>query len=245
MILTGTSWTYTVNAHELEKAIQRYARELGMDLPRIVQQTFKLIIKDAIRFSPPKSRAQGRNAVQRDISRAIYLIDFRRINNFPRLGDLVQKRDVTAVEAILARMKGRWASMRVVPFNESLHTSVRDKRGRVQRTKRIATLDGTLHRRYVRKVQGHVGYTKSGWKPSAQHAGLTLPAWVSGHGSPPGSVSDHTKSTDKPYITGTHDGHTTSSIPRRLVDDVVRRRAVQMNKDVNQVLKGRASRYFP
>jgi hypothetical protein len=208
MISNGQSMMARLNAVELEKAIKRYVNELGLSLPSIVKQTFRLIIQDAVKFTPPKTQAQGRKAVARDISNSMFLIDYRKIQNFPNLREAARKKDVSAVQAIIRNMRnGNWDKLTVKPFDESLHTSARDRRGRVRRKPRVAVLDGTAHRAYVRKIQGHVGWTKKGWGPSAAVAGITLPGWVMRHAGADGSVKDNTHLTDKPHIIGTHGQH--------------------------------------
>lgn len=230
---------------DLERAIQRYVNELGLELPKIVKQTFRLLMKDVMDITAPKNLAQGRKAVARDINRAVYLIDYTKIKA-KLLRQAVQDREYDVVKAIFSRKKmGDWKKIsQLVPFDPSLHANARDARGRVRRWKGVATLDRQAHSKYVRQTQKHVGYSRSGWAPGARLAGSSVPSWVGRHGTPPGRASSQLAQTERPSITAIHQGKTTNSIPRGKIQGAIARRAKTMNKDVDQVLRGRASRYF-
>lgn len=233
-----------VNTVPLEQAIQRYVHELGLEGPKIVKQVFRLIIRDVMSITAPKQNAQGRKAVQRDINKAVYMLDPSKVKR-KTLRQAILDREYDIIRIILSRTKaGRWKNVQVVPFNPSLHTSVRDRRGRVPRSKNIVTPDVREHKKYVRMIQGHVGYTRAGWAPAARMAGATVPGWVSRHQSPPGTAKDDTSNKVDPRMTAIHDGRTTSNLPRDQISKVIVKRAAAMRRDVDQILGGRASRYF-
>jgi hypothetical protein len=229
----------------LERSIRRYVDELGIEMPKVVRQTFRLIMRDVISITSPKNNAQGRKAVARDINRAVFLLDPQKVNN-KILKTAIQDREYDVVLLILKRLKsGNWSNLTaVVPFQPSLHTGVRDRRGRVQRPRTIATPDVSEHRKYVRATQGHVGYSRAGWAPGARLAGITLPSWVSRHTSNNGSAIDRSNVSDRPTMTAIHSGKSSDNLPRAQITKIIEKRAKTMSRDVDQILQGRASRYF-
>lgn len=233
-----------LNMVELERAIRRYEDELGIELPKVVRQTFRLILRDVMSITAPESQGQGRKAVARDVNRAIYLLDSRKVHRAV-LKSAIEDREYDVIRIILKRMKkGSWSRITAVErFDESKHKSVRDQRGRVQRSKGVATPDRTEHVRYVRKLQGHVGYLRAGWAPGARIAGQSVPSWVARH-APPGTAKDDTNVPNKPTMTAVHDSRGSANLPRALIAKTIERRAKTMHRDVEQVAKGRASRYF-
>jgi hypothetical protein len=233
-----------ITLNELAIAARRYVDELGLDAADVVRRTFRLVVRDVMSITAPNSYAQGRKATARDINRAIYLMDPNKVTHWPELRQAILAGDKTKVKWILQNSKkGRWSKVRdVVDFDPNYHTSVRDKRGRVQHSKWIVTLDKPAHQRYVRMRQGHVGHLRSGFMPGARLAGLSVPSWVARH-SPPGTVADRTGSAD-PEIQMDHDSKATPNINRTSIDRVIRKRAATMHRDVDQILRGRPSRYF-
>jgi hypothetical protein len=236
--------TTDVSLVDLERAIGRYVHELGIELPKVVKQTFRLIMRDIASITSPKNHAQGRKAVARDINRAVYLLDPAKVTG-KRLRQAILDKDYSTIQGIFKNSKkGRWNKMRVEKFSAGLHRNVRDKRGRVQHQKNVATPDVSDWRGYVKKVQKHVGFLRSGWVPGLRTAGLAIPTWVSRHSPIEGSASDSTNNPDlKPVMTAKH-ANRNDSLPRSLINRTIEKRAATMGRDVDQILRGRASRYF-
>lgn len=233
--------TTDVSLVDLERAMLRYVDDLGLALPDVVKRTFKLIMRDVASITAPKSNAQGRAAVMRDVGRAVYLLDPAKVTA-TRLRGAIMNRDYQKIQAIFKNSKkGRWNKMTVKKFEAGLHRNVRDKRGRVQHQKNIATPDVSDWRGYVKKVQKHVGYLRSGWAPGLRTAGLPIPTWVSRHSS----VEGHAQVSmgANPHITAKHQNRK-DGLDRRLINRTIEKRAATMHRDVDQVVNGRASRYF-
>lgn len=233
-----------VNLAQLDLAIYRFARDLGLSLPVVVKATARQLNAEMIRVTPPRSLAQGRAAVARDINRAILGLDPEKLVN-PRFRDLVKTYQVDAVRAILRHTEsGRLANYQLVRFTPVIHTSARDSRGRVRSTKLRFTADYREHQSYVKQVQGRVGSTKAWWGPSARKVGNSIPGWIGRHDVPGVAVVDNLDDSKHPRIVMINQGKGISAVSAAIISAAIRRRTVAMTRDVEQVLAGRASRYF-
>ena len=233
-----------VELSKLDLAILRFVSDLGMELPKAVWTAARQVNAEVIRLTPPKTYAQGRKAVARDINRAIFGMNPAKIVS-PRFKELIDRHDVAGIRAILRNAQDSWLSnFELVHFSPEFHTAVRDKRGRVQRSKRVFTGDFHEHTRYVRLVQGRVGSLKAWWAPSAAILGNPIPAWVSKHVPPGNAVVNDLSDKVNPRIVMINAGKGTDRISKAVLASAIRRRTARMNKDVDQILQGRASRYF-
>jgi hypothetical protein len=232
-----------VELSKLDLAILRIVNDLGVELPLAVKRAARLLNAEVIRLTPPASYTQGRKAVYRDINRAVFGLNPRRIKS-PRFRQLVEQHDVDAVREILRHSNSWLSAYQLVHFSPSLHTSVRDKRGRVQRAKNLFTADFSEHQRYIKTVQGRVGSTKAWWGPSAALLGNALPSWITRHQVPGVAVVDNLANPKDPRIMMINAGKGVDAISRSALAAAIRRRTVAMTRDVEQVLQGRASRYF-
>lgn len=162
------------------------AGQIG-DAAVIVADEARKFAIQCMRFTPPKSLEQGRKAVNRDILRAMTPLDIETIKN-KRLRSILASRDNEAFRSFQAKSKTfkRW---RVEPFDpDRLHKRVRDRRGRVQREKKVFVLERNEVARYIAAKQRQVGYMRSGWAPAILALGGRLPAWVARHRHNPGFV---------------------------------------------------------
>lgn len=162
------------------QAVTRYILELGKDARGAVRKQSELLGKRLVQFTPAKTRAQGRKVVDRDIRRAVNPLrpaDFKS----PVIRKLIRERNLPALEAIFARFDGGMAGYKVRAFSPELHTSKRDRRGRVTRPAKVVTPDAGLVRDYIREVQKRVGRGKGGWVRTITTMGGTVPAWLQPH----------------------------------------------------------------
>lgn len=192
--------TFKLREAQLSAQLRELARVTGKEALTIVLDEGRLLAQDLVRLTPPfstapstesfsKQRQAGEKAVERDINRVFHVVDLDKIHSprvRARLEVLVRKRDLEGIKALLKACN--------IPAHEvlrevdpKLHAFNRDRRGRVQRSKRIWVLNGRSVNSYVRKIKSHVGQAKAGWAASAQALGVRLPAWITRHGSGGGS----------------------------------------------------------
>lgn len=233
--------------NKLDLAMYRYNSELGIALPSIVRQTARLLNKDLVDLTPPKNQAQGRAAVARDVNRAITMLDPAKIH-WPVLRQAILDGEFEVVQSFLRilRAKGNFLGrFELVPFDTILHTGVRDRRGRVQRMKWKATIEVSKHKKYVRDVQNNVGYTRAYWKASALTLGNQLPSWITRHATKGAlGVVNNLSDEKHPSITMSNIGPGIEALSRHVIASAIRRRTIAMEKDVDRIVAGGASRYF-
>lgn len=231
----------------LDRAILRYVEELGIEGAKVVKNTGRLLAAELLRLTPPKSYAQGRAAVERDINRAMWSLDPAKIHN-KVLRTAVQDQEFDVVQAFLNALQrtgksGAFAGYRLEHFSPELHRRARDRRGRVQRSQKIIVLERAEHKRYVKEIQGHVGSTKFGWGIGAQRLGVNVPSWVLGHNPALGSYEENLKGLD-PMLAMTNRGPGLDGVAQSIIRQAVSRREKAMARDVDRMLAGGASKYF-
>jgi hypothetical protein len=105
-------------------------------------------------------------------------------------------------------------------------------------------LERSAHSKYIREIQGHVGSTKYAWGVGAQKMGAAIPGWILKHHSALAVFEDNLNAHDNPSVAMTNKGPGIGSLETSIIQRAVNRREQAMNRDVDQVLAGRASRYF-
>lgn len=163
-----------VNADVFNDAVRRYVKELGVQLPKAMRTQARLLFARIIQRTYPKTRAQGRKAVARDIGRAVRLLSPSDFES-PSIQRLIRKRDYAGLQAVFERSG---THLRVVPFHPALHQDARDRRGRVRKETGIVSLDREEVRAYIRRQQDHVGRAKGGWADAIQAAGGNPAQWI-------------------------------------------------------------------
>jgi hypothetical protein len=244
----GLQLATSVDLSAYDLAVLRYVRDLHLDGPRVVRFTGRLLAEELIRVTPPKTLAQGRAAVARDIGYAMWAIDPAKIHNsILRLA--VQDQEFEVVQAFMANLRkvGRGGELnryRLEHFSRTLHQRARNRRGRVPRSRGIIVLERSEHSRYVKEIQGHVGSAKFIWGVGAQRMGATVPGWILGHSPGLGSVEDNLSNQDNPNLVMTNKAPGVDSISVSLIQRAVSIRERAMTRDVDRVLAGGASKYF-
>lgn len=175
---------------------------LRVNQGEFLRQQFRLLVKRLFDFTPPKSQAQGRKRVAKDIAKVLTPFDAARIRN-KRLREIVRRGDIPAFNAVAESAGKSWRASPPSDF-AGRHARFRDNRGRVRRR---ATPNFVLGRpatsalnRYIRRKQGHVGIARAGWYPGLAAVGGSAVNWVSRHGDRFGAVEDRTNSPGAPEI---------------------------------------------
>lgn len=202
-----------INHSAFGARLEKWARTAGLEMPDAIRTQTRLLLKQVISFTPPQSLAQGRAAVARDITRSMTPID---LNDFPnermrdRVNKLAAERNVQSLQALFRNTK-TWKAWKVEQFAPQLHKFARDRRGRVQRSKRVFVPETFTSGRanssrnqwaaYVKHMQAAVGRLKAAWGPAYKAVGGTLPSWVGRHQEVSGAVIDNLRDATRPSIT--------------------------------------------
>jgi hypothetical protein len=190
----------------------RFARDIGRlaqvtrrELKDVLREQAGFLCADALRLTPPTGNApmqegfaaqrrQGLAATERDIRRVFFPI--RRLKfetTETKFGEainkLMRKGRYSQVEALLRRI-GFGHFIDVIPeADRQLHEKLRDRRGRVLRSKPAYFVDRTATiNRYIRTRIAKVGFAKSGWMKALRAVGR---AQAKGRTRVPGWISDH------------------------------------------------------
>lgn len=242
-----SDFTFSVNMVGYDRATLRYVEELGFTFPQAVRQSSRLLAAELMKFTAPRSQAQGRAAVKRDIGRAMWLLDPDKIHN-DVLATAVRDEEFDVVAAFIANLTKRHSDstlmrFRLKHFSPDLHQSKRNSRGRVAKSQGVMVLERREYNRYVKATQKHVGSAKFGWAISGRELGVSIPAWIAGHSETQGDFHQDLN-PQNPRVVMTNKSPGNTSITPAFIQRMVNRRTDAMNRDVRQILDGRASRYF-
>jgi hypothetical protein len=242
----GLQLVTNVDLSGYDLAVRRMVTDLGIWGPEAVKIAGRQLFQELIKITAPKTQAQGRKAVARDISKAMWALDPKKIHN-RILRQAVEDREYDVVAAFLASIRnkgGLLSNYHLEHFSPHLHQSKRDKRGRVRRSQRVIVLERSEHSRYVREIQGHVGSAKYAWGKGASFLGATVPGWILNHHASLGELENGLHNVQNPSVAMTNKSPGVATVEASMIQRAVNRRELAMNRDVDQVLAGRASRYF-
>lgn len=231
----------TVDLALFDRAALRYIEELGLACPSVVLRISKATNEELMRFTAPRTFAQGRAAVARDIGRAMWVLNPDKIHN-RKLRQAVIDEEFDVVQAFM-HLREAFPGFKLEHFSPSLHQSKRDRRGRVRKSQKVIVLERRSYNSYVRQIQKHVGATKFGWAISGRRLGVAIPSWVLGHSESHGNFEEDLNPKN-PMVAMTNKGPGIDQLGVGFVQRIVDRRTAAMNRDVDQILAGRASRYF-
>lgn len=233
----GNGLTFDVDSLRFDRAMTAFSTKFGIASADIVKTETRLLLQQIIKFTPPKTRAQGRQAVARDIGRAMNPLDASTFTS-KKIAAFIRKKDVNSMREIVRRVP-RWKNYTVEEFDpRRLHEEKRDSRGRIQRSKNVFVLDKKGWKKYVRRKQQNVGSGKAGWWPGLQAVGGAVPSYIARQASRFGVV-DMSKANNKhsPHIRVMN--FSTSAISQNdqnhTVQSAVRMRARSMESHIKRM----------
>ena len=165
----------------LDYQLTRLALAAKVDLGLVIKEEAKYAIQTIVKFTPPKSKQQGANAVRADFSRLAEPLVFQDLQAkaskggfYKSMARYVRNRDVEKLRALfrnpnLTHYYGR-------PLLESedaikkYHRSQQNSRGRITGKPRVLAF-GSDFRRVLKTMEDRVGWTVSGWNASAKVTG--------------------------------------------------------------------------
>lgn len=185
----------------------------GKNFREALYEEWPLLMRKVMDFTPPfKVRnapsttdlSVGRGAVAKDVYKVMRPFDPKEIRT-PMLRRIVERRDVVAFNAMAARSASPYLQdVEALPFSPELHIAARNARGRVPGKPRgivVLGTDADALKKYVKLVQGHVGWAKSGWLKALLLVGGQAPGYVANKGTGGGDVIDDHANEDEPSIT--------------------------------------------
>jgi len=179
--------------------------QLNADGRQLLKEEMRLLLRDIIRFTPPKSHAQGRNAIKGDLfggKKRLKKVQgtvgiFQRIGTSalvpPRKdGETVGVRLGWEQSKTIRIFKKFWRPNASVQEMEKFYKQFQNPRtgrpgwvtrsviGRWKVQDQMWVSDAAANR-FFRYLAQRVGYAKAGWIKAAKAVGLDLPGWVMRH----------------------------------------------------------------
>lgn len=183
------------DALKYRAAVNRLITEKRADARMMLAEESRLLLRDIITLTPPKTQGQGERSVEANLRRAFSPLDPKKFENGTatggRIAKLIRKRNYAGLNALFSRMKGSpLAGVTIVQPKDmqSVHRRQQDARGRIRRNRGMVSLLSDFTR-YALSVRRRVGWAKAGWLAAAQLLGLALPGYVRRHGTARGSVA--------------------------------------------------------
>jgi hypothetical protein len=221
-----------VNISKANALIERYHRELGIPIADVIKTQMRLFLQAAMRITPPRTQKQGRDAVARDLKRAVQPISADDFQS-EAIKRVIRKRDKEAFAALLPKIRPNWQE---VDFDPALHTKARDRRNRVRKSQKLATLDARAWKDYLKVIQSRVGRMKAAWLPALRAVGGTAPAWIGKHENPSGHYENNTASPFNPSFTATNSARGIRN-HKQILNAALRARVRAMTSDLKRRLR--------
>jgi hypothetical protein len=202
-----------------QKWVGKFAEATRKNLREAMYEEWPFLMRKVMDFTPPyktkaavKSSGSSSSASDLSVGRAAVAFDiyktmrpFNPAARSPALEQVLIKKDIVAFNVIASRsQRAEMRGVTAVEFSEKRHTDARDRRGRVpgrDRRKVVLGSDVGLLKRYVAKVQGFVGFAKSGWLKALLLVGGEAPGYVTKQGTNGGDVIDNHADENEPSIT--------------------------------------------
>ncbi len=222
--------TIQADTEHFNDAVRQFVKRIGGELPVVLRTQSRLLFKFIIDRTPPKTRAEGRARVEREILRAVQPIKASKFK--PPIRALITGRKYEALGKILAG--------RVLPFTPDLHERVR-VHGRVRRQQGISSPDTLEIKAHIQHKQWNVGRAKGGWVAAYRAVGGKPSEWI-GRWARMGSVVDHLNSSTAPSIVAENRSEWAShGDDERIVSGAINARARAIVADIEKRLE-RAAR---
>jgi hypothetical protein len=171
--------TVDSNLEQYQSAVVQYIQRLRKDPAKAIRFQMGKLVGRVAKLTPPRSLAQGRRAVKRDVLNAVSPVDnllkAGGVYDKPSVRKMIRRRNHDEINTFLVRIKSRYVINR---FDPTLHERMRDRRGRVQSNKHVLTSDVQQLRDYITKKQGHVGMARGGWVSALKQLRQAVPAWA-------------------------------------------------------------------
>jgi hypothetical protein len=243
-------------------AMSRFAVDSKKTSREILDQQAKLFVRDVMRITPPnkgdtRGLVRGKAVVRGDLARIFRPVSDAKIEEFrdfyggnsfvTEFGHKGAKAIGNIEEVILSygKMKAfhqarRTRSGKVMKVNRAATTGIRKRDLRGLDTGMVRAAD---FKKYLKEVESEIGKLLSGWSAAAKRLGLTVPAWVSRHGSERGEISVETSGrTLKVRITNAVKFVSNVWNLERRVNDALANRAKQMDKQVENYAVQKAAK---
>ena len=165
----------------LEYSLARLALAARVDLGLVIKEEAKYAIQTIVKFTPPKSKQQGVNAVRADFSKLAQPLVYSDLQAkatkggfYKSMARYTRTRNVEKMRELLKNPHLKhFYGMKFLDSVDAIkqeHRRLQNSRGRIT-GKANALAFGADYKKYQKEVEGRVGWSVSGWNSSAKIAG--------------------------------------------------------------------------
>ena len=207
----------TFNDTQLRLKIKKLIQLTGKTNSQVVKQHAALTCRDMSYFTPPfqglknkvsnfgsaKDKKQGERSTTADLYKAMRPIGAHNKWRDKRIGKLIKKKDIPALEAIFKHITGPLSGYQVREFDKALHKDKRNKRGRIAKNQRVISVPNSEHKKYLKTLLTRVGRAKAASAELAVKLGVKKkpPKWISRHfGKVDNMLNDRSRDKKKPQV---------------------------------------------
>jgi hypothetical protein len=234
-------------SRELEMKLARLADAARVDYGSVIREEAGYVTKLLIQFTPPKSLSEGRNAISGDMNRLSVPLKYEYFKSrvteggfYKSISRYVRTRQTEKLNQLFQNPNLKhWYGMHLFNSVDQLaaeHKKKRNIRGRIPSKTNFASYSGDF-KALRNEIQSRVGWTASGWIPSARVTGVRYKKFSDRFKGKSGSVQYNFGRN--PFIVGRN---LNVKIPnyQRTVDAVLRSRIATTEIKLERVLAGKA-----
>lgn len=257
--------TATVDFSRFNAQVERYITQLHMDAPEVIRTQARLFLQQALKFTPPKTKAQGESAIKGDLfgkrseivngkwtkshvpiflaSDAALERGEYEIWRIDRGTPMVIDRELYRPHPSIAEMKKHHYANRSKFTGRTSNAGGWGKEIGRWKSHNIFFTQREHLTAYFKHTAAKVGRLKAGWAPAIAKLGGNVPAWVKRHiGGARGYVQLDLAAKDHPSITIENHAAGSGKLAHH-VSGAMQVRIKSMMKDI-RVKLGEARRIF-
>lgn len=192
-----------VDDRVFRRQLQEFADLTRRSSGEVLKEETRFFIETVIKTLWPKTRKQGRDAVQKGMDRTVSVLKATDFES-PSIIDAIKRKNYGRLEEMVKNWPNR-KGWRVKPFTPELHTRARTRggRGRVIKYQKVMTPDFQKVNQWTKRKKGNVGILKASFIPAM--IGITgttgrVPGWVVNQGKRFGTYTDATDRADMPFV---------------------------------------------
>ena len=175
------SFSIKADTKKLEMALSKLANAAKVDLGLVIKEEAKYILQTLIKFTPPKSKQQGVNAVRGDLSKLAQPLVYSDLEAkatkggfYKSMARYTRTRNIAKMRELLMNpnLKGYYGMklLENIGAIRQEHMSRRDSRGRIT-GKATALAFGADFKKYRKEIEGRSAWSLSGWSSSVKKTG--------------------------------------------------------------------------
>lgn len=247
----GDMIAITLENEKLSAALTELAKTSNLGLGSIVKEEGRYLTQLFIKFTPPKSKKQGANAVRKDIGKMSAVLDYNSLKAkatpgslYESMARMVRRRETEKLNNLLRNPAiSYWGGRRVladITQVAELHLRARNKYGRITKDQHVAAYKADLLR-YRKAIEGRVGWTVAGWIAAARVTRAKYKKFAEPLSEKSGVVSYwFGKASQKPPFISAMNRNVKIPNYQRMIDGAFRSRISTTEKKIKRLLAGKA-----